>query len=89
MPELSRFHGIIIRMYLEVGVPHHSQHFHAYYQNEVAVVGIQPVELIAGSLPRKQLRLVEAWAELHQDELQSAWDELQLGRLPTVIPPLS
>ncbi len=37
MPELSRFFGIIVRMYMEAGVQHHVPHFHAYYQNEVAV----------------------------------------------------
>jgi len=35
----------------------------------VAVISLEPVELIAGSLPRRQRRLVEAWAELHQEEL--------------------
>ncbi len=36
MPELSRFYGIIIRMYMEVGVPHHTPHFHVYYQEDAA-----------------------------------------------------
>ncbi len=54
MPELSRFFGIIIRMYLEAGLQHHTPHFHAYYQNETGVFGIENVELIAGSLTRKQ-----------------------------------
>ena len=66
MPELSRFFGIIIRMYVEVGGPRHLPHFHAYYQDFVAVYGTAEIELIAGSLPRRQQRLVEAWAELHQ-----------------------
>ena len=66
MPELSRFFGIIIRMFTEVGGKHHLPHFHAYWQDEDAVIGIDPVDLIAGSLPTRQRRLVEAWAELHQ-----------------------
>ena len=66
MPELSRFFGIIIRMYMETGGEHHVPHFHAYYQEEIAVYGIDPVELIAGSLSKRQQRMVEAWAELHQ-----------------------
>lgn len=69
MPELSRFYGIIIRMYREAGTPHHSPHFHAYYQDEVGVFSLDPVELIVGQLPRRQLRLVQAWGELHQGEL--------------------
>lgn len=88
MPELCRFYGIIIRMYLEAGMPHHTPHFHGYYQNETGVFSIQPVELIAGTLPRKQLRLVEAWAELHQNELTNDWELLQSGRLPLPINPL-
>ncbi len=88
MPELSRFYGIIIRMYMEVGVPHNTPHFHAYYQNEVAVFGIDPVELIAGYLSRRQQRLVEAWAELHQMELRDDWQRLQQGILPQPIEPL-
>lgn len=87
MPELSRFFGIIIRMYCEIG-PHHSPHFHAYYGDEVAVIGLNPIELIAGNLPRKQLRLVEAWAELHYHELVEDWHRLQNGEKPNSIKPL-
>ena len=88
MPELSRFFGIIIRMFAEPGSPHHTAHFHAYYQSEIGIFGIDPVELIAGSLPRRQKRLVEAWAELHQAELRADWERLQEGRRPAPIEPL-
>jgi hypothetical protein len=88
MPELSRFFGIIIRMYMEVGGPHHLPHFHAYYQDEIAVFSLEPVELIAGDLPRRQRRFVEAWAELHQDELMVDWRRLQSGQRPLPIAPL-
>ena len=54
MPEISRFFGIIIRMFVEPDTPHHKSHFHAYYQNDVAIYSIEPVELIAGQLPRRQ-----------------------------------
>ena len=88
VPELSRFFGIIIRMYAESGAPHHMPHFHAYYQDSVGVFGLDPVELLGGELPRRQRRLVEAWAELHQAELASGWERLQTGRLPAPIEPL-
>lgn len=88
MPELSRFFGIIIRMYAELGVPHHTAHFHAYYQDDVAIYGIDPAELLAGELPRRQQRLVEAWAELHQAELLADWQRLQSGQRPLPIDPL-
>lgn len=88
MPEITRFFGIIIRMYAEPDEPHHTPHFHAYYQEHMAVYAIQPVELVAGSLPRRQERLVEAWAELHQTELMTNWERLQNGWLPSRIEPL-
>ena len=88
MPELSRFFGIIIRMYVEVAEPHHTAHFHAYYQDDVAVYSIDPVELIAGALPRRQHRLVEAWAELHQPELVVNWERLQAGQTTVRVDPL-
>lgn len=89
MPELSRFFGIIIRMFTEVGGQHHLAHFHAYWQDQVAVVSIQPVDVIAGSLPTRQRRLVEAWAELHQQELLDDWSRLQNGQAPVPIDPLA
>ncbi len=88
MPELSRFFGIIIRMYMEVGQPHNLPHFHAYYQDEVAIFSLEPIELIAGFLPRRQRRLAAAWAELHQEELQADWQRLQAGLTPWPIDPL-
>jgi hypothetical protein len=89
MPELTRFFGIIIRMYAEVGIQHHTSHFHAYYQEDVAVYGVDPIELISGSLPKRQQRMVEAWAELHQNELIEDWRRLQTGQVPQPIAPLA
>lgn len=63
-------------------------HFHAYYQNDVAVFTIDPVEMIAGGLPRRQQRLVEAWAELHQTDLANDWERLHIGQRPEPIEPL-
>jgi hypothetical protein len=88
MPEIARFFGIIIRMYAEPDVRHHKSHFHAYYQNDTAIYGIDPVEVISGSLPQRQHRLVVAWAELHQEELLADWKLLQTGQLPKSIAPL-
>jgi len=88
MPEISRFFGIIIRMFMEAGTPHGSPHFHAYYHDEAAVFGLDPIELISGSLPIRQRRLVEAWAEIHQNDLMEDWRLLQAGRIPLPIEPL-
>jgi hypothetical protein len=88
VPELSRFYGIVIRMFVEVGSPHHRPHFHAFYQEHVAVFGVDPIDLMAGGVPRRQRRLVEAWAELHQAELVADWRRLQSGDPALRIEPL-
>jgi hypothetical protein len=85
---ISRFFGIIIRMYAEVGEAHHKPHFHVYYQDEVAIYSIDPIEIIAGALARRQQRLVEAWAELHQSELLAHGQRLDAGQKPLPIDPL-
>ena len=75
-------------MFAEPASPHHLPHFHGYSQDEAAVFGIEPVELISGSIPRTQQRLVEAWAEIHQQELTEDGNRLQAGRPPAKIEPL-
>jgi len=88
VPELSRFFGIVIRMFVEVGGPHHRPRFHAFYQDQAAVFALDTVECLGGGLPTAQRRLVEAWAEIHRDELRHDWDLLQSGQPPVKIEPL-
>lgn len=70
-------------MFVEPSARHHTPHFHAYYGEFVGVFSIDGVEVLAGSLPQKQTRLVEAWAEIHQGELMADWDRL-LKRHPAI-----
>jgi hypothetical protein len=79
---------VIVRRFSEAGLPYHVAHFHAYYQDGVGIFSVDPVEMIAGSLPTRQRRLVEAWAELRQQELRTDWERLQEGRRPAPIEPL-
>ena len=88
MPELSRFFGIVIRMFVEAGGPHHRPHFHAYYQDQAVALAIDTLEVLGGDLPRAQMRLVEAWAEIHRAELASDWALLQSGQPAVKIDPL-
>ena len=75
-------------MFWEAVAQHHTPHFHAYYQENTAIFSIDPIELMEGSIPKRQLRLIEAWAELHQNELISDWELLQSGQRPVPIEPL-
>lgn len=74
MPEIARFYGITIKMLFSDDVQHNKPHFHVYYSEHSASVGVDG-ELIAGSLPVKQFKLVQAWAAIHEDELYTAWNK--------------
>lgn len=88
MPVISMFYGIIIRMYLIDTQHHHLPHLHARYAEFEASIAIADGEVLAGELPKKQLRLVQAWIELHRDELSADWALAANGELPYKIPPL-
>lgn len=88
MPEISRFFGIVIRMFAEPTAHHHRPHFHAYYQRSAAVFSFDNIEILGGDLPLRQRRLVEAWAEIHRSDLLEDWKRLQAGQPPFKIEPL-
>ncbi len=86
MPEICRFYGIIIRMFFKDHLP---PHFHASYGENQAQISITDGEIIEGSLPKKALRLVQAWAEIHKDELIANYEQsLKDGGIISRIEPL-
>jgi hypothetical protein len=88
VPIISMFYGIIIRLYLLDNTHHHLPHIHARYAEFEASINIADGEVLAGELPRKQLRLVQAWVELHRDELVADWELAANGESPYKIAPL-
>ena len=88
MPEISRFFGIIIRMFAETGVQHHVPHLHAYYQEFEVTYRIDTGEILAGTFPRRQDRLVQAWIELYREELIQNWNRIERGEPIRKIPPM-
>ncbi len=89
MPELSRFLGIVITIYAEAGERHNIPHIHARYGEHRATLSIATGDVLAGSLPKTQLRLVQAWVELRRTELENDWQLLIAGRAPNKISPLA
>jgi len=85
MPEVSRFYGIIIRMYFDDHAP---PHFHAEYAEHEAVVDLEETRIIAGDLPARAFSLVKEWTALHQQELRTLWDNARHSRPLTKIEPL-
>jgi hypothetical protein len=87
MPEISRFYGIIIRMFFN---DHSPPHFHASYSEYTAQINIDSGNIINGELPKRALRLVQEWTELHRDELVKNYYESQKeGGIINKIEPLS
>lgn len=81
------FFGIIIRMYY-APKEHNPPHVHVYYQDQTAVINILDGSLAQGKIPLKQLRLVNAWVEIHKEELIADWELCQNGEKPFLIEPL-
>jgi hypothetical protein len=82
------FYGIIIRMYFLDDQHHGIAHIHARYGEFEVSIRIDDGEVLVGELPRKQLRLVQAWIELHRDELLADWELAVAGEQPYKIDPL-
>jgi hypothetical protein len=86
VPKLSEFFGISIYMYFR---DHPPSHFHARYGEAEALVSVEDLSVLEGSLPPRALGLVMEWASLHQDELVAAWRRAQAHEAPGKIDPLS
>jgi hypothetical protein len=85
MPELTRFYGIIIRMYYDDHVP---SHFHAFYGEHEAAFEIETLAEIKGGLPARARGLVIEWGQKHKNELRKAWKKASNLEKPDKIAPL-
>lgn len=80
MPVLSRFYGIIIRMYFQQA-EHNPPHIHALYGEDMAAIDIQTGEVLEGHLPPKALSMVREWITIHKADLLSIWDTQEFKTL--------
>lgn len=87
MPILSMFYGVIVRMYHESGAKHNKPHVHAEYSGHEIVIALDD-EILEGSIPGNKLKLLEAWMELHRDDLEANWKLLSNGEQHFRIDPL-
>lgn len=86
MPEISRFLGMIIRMFHDDHAP---PHFHVQYGSYLAVFSIKELKLIEGKLPKRATALVLEWAYLHREELLEDWELAIKKKTLNKIKPLS
>ncbi len=79
MPVISRFYGIIIKLYFnEHGVPH----FHAIYGEYNGVFEMKNLDMIEGDLPSRASKLVVEWAGKYQNDLLNMWETKEFKKLP-------
>ena len=80
MPEITRFYGIIIKIFFRN--EHNPPHVHAIYGEHNGLIDIATLEMIEGDLPPKALDLVQEWAKGYQKDLMNMWDEKAVRKLP-------
>jgi hypothetical protein len=85
VPEISRFFGIVIKMFFS---DHSPPHFHAEYGEHEALVTIETLEVLRGGLPSPALGLVLEWSAAHRDELRADWHRARSGQTLEPIDPL-
>ncbi len=81
MPEISRFYGIIIKMFFKPK-EHEPSHIHALYGEFVGVFDLNTCEMVDGDLPLKAQNLVKEWLEINKVQLQKMWESQKLEKLP-------
>ncbi len=73
MPIISMFYGIVVYMYFYDTHKHHLPHFHVEYAEHSVVIAIESGEVLDGELPRNKMKLVQAWLEIHREEILADW----------------
>ena len=81
------FYGIIVRMQSEKGGRHHKPHIHAIYSDNEIVIALDG-EVLEGSIPIRQRKMLEGWMAIHEDELMANWKMLSAGEGYFKIEPL-
>ncbi len=80
MPVISRFYGIIIRMYF-LQSEHNPPHIHAIYNDDVAAIDFMTGKVLEGHLPAKAMNMVQEWIAIHRDELKTIWETQEFKNL--------
>ncbi len=81
MPIISRFNGMIIKMYFQQS-EHNPPHFHVIYGEYTGSIDIRTLEMLEGDLPKKELALVTEWAKQNQTALLEIWNTQKFQAIP-------
>jgi hypothetical protein len=81
MPVITRFYGMIIKIYFRES-EHNPPHFHVIYGEYNGIFDIKELKMLEGDLPPKAISMVLEWAEIYKDELIKIWETQQFIKLP-------
>ena len=81
MPVISRFYGVIIKMYFRQS-EHNPPHIHALYGEYIGIIDIQTGQMLEGDLPKRALKMVQEWTAQHKDALMKMWTTQEFVELP-------
>lgn len=88
MAIIAMFYGIIVSMYYLDNKRHHVPHIHVKYQGQDAIIAIPDGKILEGDIKSNKMKLIQAWIEIHQDELMADWELAASGETVFKIEPL-
>ena len=83
MPVISRFYGMVIKMYF-LSSEHNPPHIHVVYGEYLGIIDIRTLKMLEGDLPDKALKIVKEWMAIHQSALLEMWNSQNIHSLPPI-----
>ena len=80
MPEITRFYGIVIKIFFRN--EHNPPHIHAIYGEHVGVIDIQTGKMIEGDLPQRAIKLIQEWIKKYRIDLMEIWESQNFKKIP-------
>ena len=81
MPVITRFYGVVIKMYFRQS-EHNPPHIHAIYGEYIGAVDIRTGVMLEGDLPKRALKMVQEWIKQYENELMKIWETQEFVELP-------
>lgn len=81
MPVISRFYGMVVKMYF-LADEHNPPHIHVMYGEYFGAIDLRTLKMTEGDLPKKALSMIKEWTAIHKDELLEMWETQEFKTLP-------
>ena len=84
MPEITRFYGIVIKMFFKLK-EYEPPHIHAIYNDHVGIFSIDTFEMIEGDMPNRARQMIVEWMKIHKTELSTMWNSQKIIKLSPLV----